>query len=499
MRWAVVLYVVIYRILTPPYVAAVAGDVNELTILRAITDGALEIMLIVPVIFMKRAGYFHPLVFPAFLLIATNVAFAPAHLFLPFVVSTRLFATVSPSWAAVLIDLDPQNYAQYRIQFSIYSILYYASLYFFFFQQDKKAQHIRSEVRERPAYLRYIPMSAFLVCMACVGIALLLFRSSGGLEAHIVSLSKGRYETLSGSGVSISAVKAAIIALFAWMAGAKTLPLKSPMFILTTLAVLPVVWIVDGSRSTIIYAIIGLLAIAAIRMKRLPVATIVMAGVLGVALLGVLGSIRHDFTSTSVNTSVFDPANFGTWLETASTEIVERNAEEGDLAAFVAADRMGFIWGQSYLSVLAFPMPRIIWENKPRTGHAYNTWVAFFGNPVDGDAPAAWGIPLGPIAEAYWNFGAVGIVLVGGTVGLIFGTLLAAFKRGSGRPELLVLYVIFLLYFSGGSRETQYVIQYGASLLAVFALAMVIHAVLGGRSSRARGAAVPDLRQASPS
>jgi oligosaccharide repeat unit polymerase len=98
-------------------------------------------------------------------------------------------------------------------------------------------------------------------------------------------------------------------------------------------------------------------------------------------------------------------------------------------------EKVDFIHGSSYLALLTLPVPRAIWPEKPgmvdgRVGEA------FYG--------VTYGIPPGPIGEAYWNFGIPGILLVFFLLGAFYKWLSEWFQQYAQQPTVLVLYIITL-------------------------------------------------------
>jgi oligosaccharide repeat unit polymerase len=75
-------------------------------------------------------------------------------------------------------------------------------------------------------------------------------------------------------------------------------------------------------------------------------------------------------------------------------------------------DRLDYALGRTYVAPLVAPIPRILWSGKPIVGSGKQIGAAIFG--TEGRS----GVPPGLAAEAYWNFGIVGILVVPFVLGL---------------------------------------------------------------------------------
>lgn len=136
----------------------------------------------------------------------------------------------------------------------------------------------------------------------------------------------------------------------------------------------------------------------------------VRLAVVAALLLSVMGVIQT-LRTTAPNARSFD--DFSAALESRNESSAANFFEEtayrrgGYSSAYpifhYVPSQSPLLWGETYLVILGRPIPRSLWPDKPR-GTDFRAGAVFFG--------AAWGIPPGSVAEAYWNFHIPGVVVV---------------------------------------------------------------------------------------
>ena len=464
-KMALLAYVIVYRVLTPPVAALLSGENLDFSFPRIVVTGALELLLAAPILFGKKIGLLHPLAFPLVFAIAFNVIFSPMHLVFPFVLSAKLFIATPQSWSVLLRSLSAEDYAQYHTMLAFAGVLFWGAVFLGFRIGDAFRTVEAPDIADRKKVSR---LAVVWVALA-IGFAVLFILSRGGVAAQISSFRLGRYVTYQGLGFAGVILKSAGICLLLWAAyDAKAF--RRPVFLAFAALLVPLYFLIDGSRTGVLLLLLSLGMLACFRLGRIPVTAAAGMAAFAVAAVGALGMVRQDYHATSFDAAVLSPERIGEWIDASREETLKREAEEGDLAAFVAANERGLLWGRTYLSVLAFPVPRAIWAEKPKNVFTYTAWIAFLGNDADTLAPSIWGIPTGPVAESFWNFSWAGPPVVGFGVGIFFGWLTALFRRNPDVGWIAVLYLLSLLYFSGGSRAALYWVQYVAELIFFLAL-----------------------------
>lgn len=466
-RLLIATYILIYRVLTPPIVASGSMDVSLPFLLRAVANGLMEFILIIPILFIRKVGYFHPLVFPVLYSIAFAVAFQPIHLLFPFVLASQPWFDISPSYSATLQQLDADSYIFIYTYYYLVSALFWICTYCGFYAVKFKTTP-ESKVHGSSSVV--FGAQVYLVIAILLGWAFIMSR--GGISAQILSFYSGRYQSMSGSGVYTVVTKVASVAILIWMVAAPKAE-RQPLFWIFFGALLPIYWLVDGSRSSVLLMIMSVIVVLSMKRGKIPVMACVSTAIAAIIIFGMLGMLRQNFNSTQVDYSAFNANRMSEWIEASDLETKKRAAEEGDLSSFANAVSGQYLYGKSYLSVLAYPIPRALWPNKPKNIFTYNNWVSFLGNSPDDPAPQIWGIPTNSISEAFWNFGLIGIVVVGLTVGIGLKFATDLFRSRPYEPWICVLFVEFLLYFNGGSRWALYLIQNLAGLLIIIMIAKI--------------------------
>lgn len=164
-----------------------------------------------------------------------------------------------------------------------------------------------------------------------------------------------------------------------------------------------------GSRSGVVFPVLLLLLIWAIRHNRIPFKSIGVAAILGIFLLGILGEFRTErsLAEQPLTESILDVST--SWVEGISEGIETITQYSGSAEGMYpilarVPDEESLLLGKSYLSLLALPIPRAIWLNKPEAAGTL-AGDTFFGNP-------GRGVPPGSVGEAYWNFHILGVIAV---------------------------------------------------------------------------------------
>ena len=105
--------------------------------------------------------------------------------------------------------------------------------------------------------------------------------------------------------------------------------------------------------------------------------------------------------------------------------------------------RFEYAHGETILmSVAAAFVPRIIWPGKPEAGGKYNL-KRFWGYNLVG-----YSMNIGPIGEAYANFGVNGGIIFMFFYGLFFNALLTMLLKWSEKRPSLLCWIPFLFYYA---------------------------------------------------
>lgn len=262
----------------------------------------------------------------------------------------------------------------------------------------------------------------------------------GGVIAHILSWGAGRQAALSGQFYWQLLIQIGLIACLIWLAIDRTCHRKW-LFWLYIGLMLVMAFLIGGSRSAVIYPIIYMVIVWALRERKIPLTKIALVMVVSLALIGILGSFRNSTFTGEIGWQVLNPSHSET--SSFSTGLEEISARSGSgrgvvpILARVPHD-VNYLYGQSYLALLTVPLPRAFWPDKPGMVGG-QVGRAFFGSDV--------GIPPGPIGESYWNFGLAGVIGVFFCFGAFHRWLATTFREYARQPASFVLYgfTVFLV------------------------------------------------------
>lgn len=105
-----------------------------------------------------------------------------------------------------------------------------------------------------------------------------------------------------------------------------------------------------------------------------------------------------------------------------------------------------YLYGESYVDVPALLIPRLFWPDKPSTLLS-NVRLALYFGLVDQDSALQVSIAFGPLAEAYANFGLLGLALLGLCIGVSFKSV-SLLSVGAPQLSAIGLFVILLTAWS---------------------------------------------------
>lgn len=450
-RIAILLYLFLYRLAFPVVAALITDGSTELLFPRIIAESLYTLLLAFPFIFHRlEYGWLHPLVLPTlFEVVGKALIKNPLGLFFPLDFPLTDFTVETVSTAAVL-SISTSALAQARLGEALIRCLAYSALLLaFFFGPRIKVPRLRIY---RPG--RLVPAALLTIGLLTV-ISVFFIVSQGGVSQLLVAMRGGRRELFAESGQFLFVAEIASTIALIWFMYEKR-PFRNPVFIATFILTLLLGIIVSGSRSSLILPVIMVVLLWWKRKNRPLILPTILVGVIGMLVIGIFGSIRQDYGSTSLDVSVLNPARYAEMVELAYEETERRSTEESQLAVFQGANDKGLLWGRSYAGIFTFWIPRSVWNDKPKPADAYNMWINFSNHPVDSKIPnyGYYGIPVGPEMEAYWNFHIPGVIFIFLLMGLLYRYLEDVAKVYSGVPFFWVVYLLILMNFRGTSIST---------------------------------------------
>lgn len=448
-RLAIIVYLPTYHVLLPLFDTAFSSDPAPLGTARVLVQIFYVFLLLIPFIFYKKDyGWLHPLVFPTLLMLIKTFFKNPWHLIAPLELPAFSFSVATQSTALVLRNLSLAELARAELSmamlFCTALLVYYAV---FFFGPKLRIPHLTFSA---PSLER-----VQLVCLTTIGITIVttlgLIALQGGLDKHILSLTRPRFEAIGKLGHVIFLISTGTIAAMIWLAYDRSI-LQNWIFWISTLTVTACVVLANGSRSNGAMFLMMLGMIWTLRTKRIHYNQLALIGLIAFMIFGAFGLIRRDFGAERVNWDVITSLDYSAWINAGSEEAKRRKQEDTDLAAFVGANQHGFLYGKSYVGAIFFWVPRAIWESKPRTADTYNGLQNFMGKSVNYEGRNVGGKPVGPEVESYWNFHFVGTIIIFALLGLFhkwLAHLLLAYREV---PAVWVFYVIALVGFEATGK-----------------------------------------------
>lgn len=280
-----------------------------------------------------------------------------------------------------------------------------------------------------------------LILITLTFAGLLIFLSfRGGIEAHLADLARGRFRSLSGMGPLIAVFDLSLLALLLWIAS-RPQDAKSILFLAALATVILVQFLSNGSRSGSLTVVMLVGLTWSLRTRRIPWRlAFVMAPMIFLAL-GLLSIARTSGLSGSVTEAV-SSTDTSNALAQVQEEIELRRSLAGAVPVVSDGFRVtGPLLGRSYMAAVFASVPRSFWPEKPRgPGSLYAQY--FLGEVREGTA-----VPIGPTAEAYWNFGLPGVVILFFLYGMLLKKAQALYAARGESPFVLCLLVIFLTGF----------------------------------------------------
>lgn len=439
-RVGVLLFVLVYRILLPGAEQILYPGSAPLGAERMVLDVLYEAVLFAPLLFYRREwGWLHPLLFPSLFSLAKAVLTAPGQLLAPL----GLFYAPPdlPLFHVALEQWDQVDIARAMIKAKLIMLLGMCSYYFGFFLAPRPPV---PQVERLPA------RAAAPKALAVVGLSLMLFTAfmqmRGGVGAHLASFGLGRFNAVGGLGHFSVLILMGTTAALIWFAVDET-TVRNPWFWATAGLVIPLSFLLSGSRSSVISTGVLFVIVWMIRTQKVPAARGLVLGVTAIFLVGALGALRESTYTGRVDWTVLTDVDVAEMVAAGQQEMQNRG-ESGAMVPLVAKvpERVDFLYGQSYLAAIFFFIPRAIWEEKPRgVGPMTNAYIYHDEEMRPGTIIRGSGIPPGALGEAYWNFYYPGVVLVYLLHGMFNWWLAALLRRNADVPAVWVVYALTLL------------------------------------------------------
>lgn len=438
-RTGILAFVLLYRVLLPGAQQILYPGAAPMATERLLLDVVYEALLFAPLLFYRKEwGWLHPLLFPPLFAIVKTLLSSPGQLLAPFAL---LDAPPDPQlFHKALEDWSQHDIAAAMIKAKLIMLLSLATYYFGFFLGPRaRVPRITAGVP------RNVASKALLVVGFSTALFVVFMQMRGGIGAHVASFGMGRFRAVAGLGHFTVLILTGTTAALIWYAvepGAA----RKPWFWAAAAAVMPMSFLLTGSRSSIISTVVLFLMIWMIRNQRVPTGRAVVLGVVSIFLVGALGALRDSTMRGRADWSILTNVDVAEMVAKGQREM-ENRGETGAFVPLVAKvpGRVDFLYGQSYLAAVFFFVPRAIWPNKPRgVGPMTNAYIFQDQEMRPGELITGAGMPPGALGEAYWNFYYPGVVLLYLALGVFHWWLAALLRRNPDVPAAWVVYALTL-------------------------------------------------------
>ncbi|WP_170002377.1 hypothetical protein [Pseudopontixanthobacter vadosimaris] len=450
-RNLVILYFVFWRFL-PDTVLIMRAEAGSATVLglTLLVQFALNGFALLP--FMVRRfgglpmGWLNPLALASVLEIVKTLIKSPSHVIEPFLIwfrePVRLQHELLTFWS-----LEAVQWVQLKVlAMGLLGVAAYLAAFYLFRFRSKPDKPI---IRTGPdVYFIAVYLVLFAAFIALIAL-------SGGLVQHLQALAGGRFGVREGTGLLLVAVGFMPFLLVIWYL-MRPQVIRNPIFLGMLLLALALQFAADGSRSSVLIPLVVFAAGWMYHNGKVPA----VAGFLGILLailaLAVLGSIRQDAAQQegSIDLTALVTFDVEGFLRQNDEEIAGRNWRSGPVAVAAEIPReRDYLYGQTYIGAVLFWVPRSIWTDKPRGVGAYANALLFLKrNSVEGFRGAAY--PVGGSAEAYWNFGWLGIMVAFGLFGILHKYVAIRVMEQPDDPEMIALLLLAIIMLNSPSTDS---------------------------------------------
>ena len=338
------------------------------------------------------------------------------------------------------------------------------------FANDRNAV-VRAVARRRPRKEfdgKRLRALAIVLIAVSVGFLVALIALRGGLSLHMADMARGRFRSMAGLGPLIAAVDLGVIALLVWVA-ARPKDVKLPIFIALVIVAAAAQFISNGARSAAFAVVMMVGLMWALQSRRIPWRLALLLVPLFFLGFGALNIIRTSGTSGQGATQAIQNADASDVLARVQDEIDRRRSLQSGIAVISQGHELmgGPLWGSSYQAAVFAFVPRRIWQDKPRgPGSIYTQ--NFLGEVREGVA-----VPVNATAEAYWNFGLLGVILISALYGALIRLAHNLYVLRPDNPFVATAFVLFVTTFRPSTDDLVLFQQQAVLLLFMYLLALM--------------------------
>lgn len=450
-RWLIIGFYLVYLV----YVGfqQTSSNINNLTQVFAALSLNLVLLAVPFLLYKPSYGWFHPLIAGSLFTFLNQVLrFTPlytdgldTHMALPGMDAESLTSLV-----AFRLVLSSIGLIAYYIGFFILPIPPIPQLHF-------------------PKPVR-VGLKASLVVAFSLLVFLIFIQSRGGLASHLLAWTAGdgRRLELEDYEYQKFLIRCGTYACLCWLALERYAFLRPSFWVCSGLS-LGMSFLTTGSRSNVFFPIVLGLVIWMFRERKISPFKFSLVLILGFFVFSILGGFRSEIDFSSGTVPWERLTDFSQTFSDTSMERYTRRNTSGDATLAILAlvpNTVKFLYGQSYWALLTFPIPRILWPEKPEfTGPLAGR--IFFGSTA--------GFPPDAVGEAYWNFHIAGIIFVFLLYGILHFWLAAWFRKNLNTPAMILLYSVTLFFLIPTTLAV--------SNWAEYIIIILVFCVLSGRVS----------------
>lgn len=327
----------------------------------------------------------------------------------------------------------------------------------FAFASRQKARRVQLFAEIDTNRLRKIFMSIIVINFLAIATFIQL---RGGLTTHIASLSFGRFRAFEGLGPLIALFNVGYISLLLWICF-RPQDARLPLFMAFFVAVATQQFLVVGSRGMTLMVLVAVGLAWSIVTQRVPWRLALAILPVAFLLLGFLNVVRNAGLDDATALEAVQSTGFSGVVQRSQEEFEVRQTISGSVPVIADAMRTtGPMLGYTYIGAIFAMVPRAIWEEKPRgPGSLYAQY--FLGEAREGTA-----VPIGPVAEAFWNFHIPGVIALFAIYGFLLQRM-SGLARANPRNGLVsALLVLFITQF-GVSTDQLVIFQQSLLNIAV--------------------------------
>ncbi|MCC6932720.1 MAG: oligosaccharide repeat unit polymerase [Deltaproteobacteria bacterium] len=278
-------------------------------------------------------------------------------------------------------------------------------------------------------------LKAVLLVLLSLLVFTIFIGLSGGIGAHIASWQGGRKSALTGIGYLAMLTYAAAVSCLIWWSLDNRAG-KKVIYWLSLIVSLLLMLLLGGSRSYIINIVVIGFLLWIYNRQRFSKFGFALTLTLIMFFVGCWGAARTQLQKQAA----FDwdkVLSAQSMLVETQKELILRSSVRKAVYPILhyVPSQDGYLYGRSYLAAFLCWIPRQFWPEK-------------FGL-IDGLVGETFfdvnvGIPPGPIGEAYWNFGYLGVVLAFALYGCFHKSVYSLFQTSDRSTLIFLLYMLLL-------------------------------------------------------